>query len=204
MKRGILIISLFLISVLVISGVNALDVIAPSDEDLRPFEKVLEDYGIAKWQVIGGYNLIDTGEIPIYEFEYVWDRDYSFVSTFLTRIKRILRVQKTTIKVPAIKLSDEEWKQYSPLFVVSIDYIASKYYSKGFIEYELITNYEERGIPAYKIKTNMMQSTPDGLINIVKNVPAIEMGKGTNKEGTKHEQLWTLWGEGKLNLVRAE
>lgn len=174
-----------------------------SDTNIKEFDDVLTDYGIEKWQIIGDYKLIETEEIPIYEFDFIWKVDIDNIfSKILGYFKKIFRISRTSVKVPAVEMSDEDWIEYGHLFIRPIKDVLARYHmkEKDVLEYKL-TN--KNGLPSYWIKTKMIEPGPDGEPwNVRMTVPAIYMGAGTNDKGTFNRQLGIIWNGGEEYLIK--
>lgn len=201
--------NLFSIVNFVLILIISLNFISAFGTTLKPFEDVITNYGIEKWQVNSEYELIKFGEvsvyeIPIYEFTFIWKVDLDSVwSRTLGRFKKIFHVNKITVKVPAVEMSDEDWKQYGSSFILPVENVAERYSINNIndFEYELTTNND---LPAYSFKEKEPQLTADGIAPNDISVPAIYLGQGTNKKGTFNEQLWKLWNAGGVIQVEEE
>ncbi|PIN81385.1 hypothetical protein COV13_01370 [Candidatus Woesearchaeota archaeon CG10_big_fil_rev_8_21_14_0_10_32_9] len=168
---------------------------ASSENKLKSFELAIAEYGIEESSVVGEYALLETEEIPIYEFEYIWKKD-STESKLVSFVKKIFNIHKKIIKIPAIDLSDEEWGRYGDLFLLPIEDVYSRFNvdKKDVLSYELE---KHNDLPMYRITTSKLQQGLEGEPEpVVLVVPAIELGLGSTSDGEYNEQLWKMWRGG--------
>ena len=129
MKNNFLIIGFALAIFLALSSVEAVS------SEVKPFEKVLSDYGIEEWRVIGDYELDESQEVPAYRFTYVYKQDYdpkNFMDRLIVRIRWVIRTKLKETIVPAVEMSKKDWglNESGSLFLLSIDSRVSGFVSQ--------------------------------------------------------------------------
>jgi len=175
-NNSILIFAIILIITLSVSA-------AAYDTELKPFEEVLADYGVDESMVVGKYVLDESAEIPVYEFTYIYKEDW--FGKFIGKFFKILRINVFTkdTKVPAVQMYVEDWEKHGQLLVIPFKSAWGEDKDiKMVVDYELdLSSYP---LPAYKIKTNVIEPGPNGTSrNVVINKPAVEM----------KEKLFGVW-----------